>query len=69
MSNWINCDEQMPESGKAVLCYAHKDNGIRTVGYYSPRDMAWFIDSLGRVARSAISHWMPLPEPPPDCEI
>ena len=69
MSNWIKCDERMPEAEEMVLCYVNDGEWINTVGYYVPCFNTWLVYYLGLVDVFKVSHWMPLPEPPIDCEM
>lgn len=60
MSEWIKCDEQMPEPQVKVLAFTAY--GV-WVAFYSKKYDCWddgdWNDSL-----DSVTHWMPLPEPP-----
>lgn len=60
MSEWISVKDRLPENPKPVLGYRPRIKKFMFVEYL---DGAWY--SCGSIlARNAISHWMPLPEPP-----
>ena len=65
-TKWISVEERLPETGKEVLAHGSWGGSKKTaVARYSQRDDAWCAYSpLGTVAFVAITHWMPLPEPP-----
>ena len=63
VSGWIPCSERMPEDYITVLLYG-KIIGLVKGFFTSYKD--FYIADSGRTAirKSAVTHWMPLPEPP-----
>lgn len=65
-SKWIKCSEKMPENGKSVLVVITQDGytDICVGETYGEGD--WMISGEFWYEKSdpAITHWMPLPEPP-----
>ena len=57
-SDWISVEERLPETGRGVLVHGG-------MAYLSDQDRAWhsMIDGNRRI-QWAVTHWMPLPEPP-----
>jgi len=77
MSEWIACDDRMPEQGVRVLVWApehHADESILTGTFWNGRttfnwdDRSWRLsngDLINLCENSnAVTHWMPLPEAP-----
>lgn len=65
MSEWIKCEDRMPEKSEKV--FVHLKNGIMTAVWYSSkyRKFNCFDDiEPGGYAFNDVTHWMPLPEPP-----
>jgi hypothetical protein len=59
-SQWIPVGVRLPESSKGVLvCYG---DTVTVAGYYVSE---WMTDDGGMIRPDWVSHWMPLPEPPP----
>jgi len=52
---WISVDEMLPEKSGKVIVFFSADRGIGV--FYFRKDRPNF-------KHSAITHWMPLPEPP-----
>ncbi|MDG9785311.1 DUF551 domain-containing protein [Metapseudomonas otitidis] len=68
MSQWIKCSERMPKPNQEVLVY-RKGNRASHGPFFAKaknREMhPWeYLD--GDTCYMAITHWMPLPEPPED---
>lgn len=62
---WISVDERLPEEGETVLCYYESD----LMGVCTRLHEIWE-DSYGYwESDDAITHWMPMPEPPKEVEI
>lgn len=57
MSEWISVDDRLPEKGKTVLC-VFDDGYIATASIEFDGEWGLWVNS------GAITHWMPLPEPP-----
>lgn len=71
-NEWIKCSERMPEQMVNVLFYDRwesKDWTMRA-GYWNGRSWVPNADADGDspgcewISRQAVTHWMPLPEPP-----
>ena len=69
MSEWINCDDEMPDaSGHYLIVYG----GNTREAYWSPREFdfevtCWVVSNYSgehEIDPSEIEYWMHLPEPP-----
>lgn len=63
MSEWISVKERLPERRRRVLCwlsYPDIEEIIVENQYYG--NGMWTVES------EAVTHWMPLPEPPEEGE-
>ena len=59
-SQWIPVGVRLPELNTGVLvCYG---NSVTVADYYGSE---WMTDDGGVIRPEWVSHWMPLPEPPP----
>ena len=61
---WIPCSERMPETDTPVICYMRI--GQILVMELSDDD-GWYC-GITRYNPRAVTHWMPLPEPPKEDE-
>ncbi len=62
-SAWIPCSERLPDDYKKVLIYG-KETGV-LIGFFTSYKNLYISDNGNTATRiSAITHWMPLPEPP-----
>jgi hypothetical protein len=75
---WISVKERMPEEHKAVLLfYPYEHEDVQFVGHWDSLNRLWVCDWSGfltdivylsddffNLAKKAVTHWMPLPEPP-----
>lgn len=62
MSEWISVKDRLPEPYVAVLVWEKDDTKEGGFAYVDRHDgEVWKIGSLGN---GAVTHWMPLPEPP-----
>lgn len=57
---WISVKKQMPQNNGTVIAYRNKTRQIIFAFY---NGSCWFGQG-GIIAKSAISHWMPIPETP-----
>lgn len=69
---WIACADEMPRPHELVLFAgtAHDGRRFSDFGSYSEHGSRWTVyagayDDGGSYAAKDISHWAPLPEPPP----
>lgn len=62
---WIPVTERLPEAFLAVLAYCPNGGNIYEV-YLNTRSEWHFFDETvaGAVLQAAVTHWMPLPQPP-----
>ncbi len=63
---WIPVDERLPEdrSNVLVVAYWHERWGVY-MGWCAPERAAWSVHiGIGDRNDVAVTHWMPLPEPP-----
>jgi hypothetical protein len=60
---WIKCSDRLPEKGKEVI-YIDESKNIYIGSLYSGRDREYWL-SYDYTEDKGITHWMPLPEPPP----
>lgn len=67
--HWIPCSERLPEKDVSVLIYAA---GHRVTAYFDAVKGVFRLTETDELfyLTSAVTHWMPLPEPPKDgdCE-
>lgn len=62
---WISVKDRLPEEGETVLCYYESD----LMGVCTRLHEIWE-DSYGYwESDDAITHWMPIPEPPKEVEM
>lgn len=80
MSEWISVKDKMPENYNDVLIWPRPDFGVEQfVGHFNPCAKGsaygntgmpgWFAaehehNSGVHLVKVAVTHWMPLPEPP-----
>lgn len=61
-SSWVNVEERLPaEDADPVLVYG-PDIGVRANYFRLPT--GWWAGDAPQVDLAAVTHWMPLPEPP-----
>ena len=58
---WISVEERLPEKGMVVLVMWH---GEMAFARYTPHRLGWYNLDTRYDSPNAVSHWMPLPEPP-----
>ena len=59
--NWIPCNERLPESNTQVLCYCRI--GDFRIMEYDEQENRWY-EGIHDYRLQAVTHWMPLSEPP-----
>lgn len=67
MSDWISVEERLPKVGDKVLLYEH-DGFLRNICVDLITDYAnaCLMRDEYDARWDAVTHWMPLPEPPKD---
>lgn len=66
LPRWIPVEERLPEDRSDVLvaAYWHERWGVY-MGWCAPERAAWSVHvGIGDRSDIAVTHWMPLPEPP-----
>lgn len=58
---WISVEERLPEKGDVVLAMWH---GEMEFARYAPHRLGWYNLATRYDSPNAVTHWMPLPEPP-----
>lgn len=67
VKRWISVKDRLPEIGKSVLIYYPKWDGDEIqVAKLEGDEMMFDICGEFNIGTGAITHWMPLPEPPKD---
>lgn len=67
MDTWISSKDRLPSEEGAYLVYAKSENPDKPFihkAWFNIEIQAW--ELVPSVWASAITHWMPLPEPPKD---
>ena len=64
LQKWIPVSERLPEHGAIVLCHMSFDVATMQWDGHSRLWVSLFSDYEVNV----VTHWMPLPEPPKECE-
>lgn len=59
VQKWIPCSERLPEENVSVLCYMR----IGEIVVMEYGGDGWYC-GVTRYNQRAVTHWMPLPEPP-----
>ena len=57
---WISVEDELPPVGEKVLVCA---NNVRVMAFIDCEDV-WHRDTITFRLPGAVTHWMPLPEPP-----
>ena len=64
--DWISVKDELPRTGRSVLVYVRRDDGVdtwyRTIAWMGQKN--WDSCDPYFYAKDTITHWMPLPEPP-----
>lgn len=68
---WISVKDRLPEHLDRVLVSMDTDGHIMMAGFQipiggAPEFIVYFADGRKRPEGREITHWMPLPEPPPN---
>lgn len=68
MSEWISCEDRLPEPEKDVLCFCTYGSsiGMTVAGrfYVDDLEMRWMSFETEDDTKYHVTHWMHLPEPP-----
>lgn len=66
VSDWIDCNDRLPTPGEAVLAFSpnFQPVGHAVLRMWRADGPPWWADLTGRRV-GFVSHWMPLPAPPP----
>lgn len=71
MTKWISVKEGLPEEPKendpyrkSYLVYLNKSFGCKYATWVYLGDGEWWWEELDETLTDAVTHWMPLPEPP-----
>lgn len=62
MSEWISCEDKMPQDGVRVLVYS-RHNWVAIGSTIKGHKVKKFYDGDG-FSWNSITHWQPLPKPP-----
>ena len=63
-NEWVSVEERLPVEAKKVLCFLALGGGpMVETGYYMG-DEGWYYTGIEAPHHGAVTHWMPLPEPP-----
>lgn len=64
-TGWVDCRERLPEDCRPVLLYAPNDELRIISGWYEKaNEDFWTLAWRGGSTTIAVTHWMPLPQPP-----
>jgi len=75
MHKWISVKDRLPEDGQQVIIFIFVENGAVSergtssdykdmkIAHHQPSNR-WYSYDNGMVSSHAVTHWMPLPEPP-----
>ena len=67
VDRWISVKDRLPESGKSVLIYyPYWDGDEIQVAKLEYDEMMFDVCGEFNIRVGAVTHWMPLPEPPKD---
>lgn len=58
---WISVEERLPDKGNVVLAMW---KGEIAFARYTPHRLGWYNLASQYDSPNAVTHWMPLPEPP-----
>jgi len=65
MSDWISVDERLPDWGRLVLTWKSGQEMRGQTEILMIHDGVWSVRNQSRIyAIDAVTHWMPLPDPP-----
>lgn len=68
LPRWISVEERLPEANTSVLIRARYCNSYKTHIGEITDEGRWVRDFGKRIAKTRISHWMPLPDAPKEGE-
>lgn len=56
-AHWISVKDRLPEKDEYVLCFCNIGDGFQAIFHYGKER---------KFDGTAVTHWMPLPNPPPE---
>ena len=64
VQKWISVKDRLPEAGGYVVCIAKRNPFSRFMPMVAKIEKNGWVNPITEQYISAVSHWMPLPEPP-----
>lgn len=61
---WIPVTERLPVEAEKILCFLELSGGSMVETGYYMHDGGWYYTGIEAPHYGAVTHWMPLPEPP-----
>ena len=61
---WISVKDRLPEAGGYVVCIAKRNQFSRFMPMVAKIEKNGWVNPITEQYISAVSHWMPIPEPP-----
>jgi hypothetical protein len=74
VSQWISVEDKLPIEKDIVLCYVHSTTGEGNCLGTLRNGEFWLLQVDGKqlsfpCLHLKVTHWMPLPKPPKECEV
>ena len=64
VQKWISVKDRLPEAGGYVVCIAKRNQFSRFMPMVAKIEKNGWVNPITEQYISAVSHWMPIPEPP-----
>ena len=64
VQKWISVKDRLPEAGGYVVCIAKRNPFSRFMPMVAKIEKNGWVNPITEQYISAVSHWMPIPEPP-----